>query len=113
MTTIDLSKSQFFLRDLAKVQFELNRLNAVDTSIKKINGAITSFIMTPIVSSEEVKSVLSIANEISKSYNKETVELTALIERLLEECDFLEVSQSVSKNAKLFSKIEHFYKMAK
>lgn len=112
MTNIDLTKSQFFIRDLQKVREELDNINSVDFSIRRVGEAIDNFLLSPKeVNAEEVKSILIIAQQISRSYNKETASLTAMLERLLEELAHLTLSQSLTRIA-LLRKANFFYKLA-
>ena len=110
MTTIDLNKSKFFLRDLEVVKGQLTKLNSVDFTIQRITAAMESFILNPeAVDHVEVNGVLNIAREISKSYDKETVSLTNTIDRLIEELAHLELSQRI---AGIVDKSNLFYKLA-
>ena len=112
MVIIDLSKSHFFLRDLATVQTDLSALNSVDAEIKKLSGAITSFLNNPKqANSEEVKSVLYIAKEIAQTYGQEAGKITELLDKLNEEIEYLELSQTLTAHASLISIVNHFHKL--
>lgn len=114
MSTIDLTKSKFLLRDLKVIESELIKLNKVDSTIQRVVNALEAFINSPqSVNSESIKGIVTIAYEVSKSYSKETKDLTSSLDRILEEIDYLVLSQSlVPAQADLIRKVEEFYKLA-
>lgn len=112
MTQINLKKSQFFLRDLEGIQVALKKLNKVDLIIQKILTACQTFLQDPEhVNSEELKSVLTLAQEIANNYQAN--KLSESLERLLDELDYLITSQSISfrTQAKLIESINLLYKL--
>lgn len=113
MTNIDITKSQFLLRDLQNIQAAMLKLNGVDSQIQKVIDDIGIFTQNPTnVDGVELKLIINVARDISKSYEKDAKNLTSVLNGVLEEIDHLILSKRLTSNADLIRRINVFYKLA-